>query len=204
MSKKGLSFEEKKTRMLQLFYEKKEFFQLKELERIAPKEKGIIANSVKDVIQALVDDGSIDTDKIAGSIYFWSFPSKLINTKKRKLEDLQGRLETSSKKLKLMKKSVEEAQVGKESMEDVSGILKEIEKLKEQKENLEAQLKAYKESDPEKLNEMKQEIQTVKEAANRWTDNIFAVKSWCKKKFMIEDKVLNKQFGIPEDLDYIE
>mgnify|MGYP005984694169 CR=1 FL=1 len=74
MSKKGLTFDEKKAKMLQLFYEKKEFFQLKELERIAPKEKGIVANSVKEVVQALVDDGAVDTDKIGGSIYFWSFP----------------------------------------------------------------------------------------------------------------------------------
>lgn len=60
--------------MLQLFYEKKEFFQLKDLERIAPKEKGIIVNSVKEVVQNLVDDGLIDTDKIGTSVYFWAFP----------------------------------------------------------------------------------------------------------------------------------
>lgn len=45
-----------------------------ELEKIAPKEKGIIAQSVKDVVQSLVDDGLVDTDKIGTSIYFWSFP----------------------------------------------------------------------------------------------------------------------------------
>lgn len=95
MSKrKGVSAEEKRTRMLQLFYEKKEFFQLKvtmsnncmytciflslvcvqELEKIAPKEKGIIAQSVKDVVQCLVDDGLVDTDKIGTSVYFWAYP----------------------------------------------------------------------------------------------------------------------------------
>lgn len=75
MSKrKGVSAEEKKTRMLQLFYEKKEFFQLKELEKIAPKEKGIIVNSVKDVVQSLVDEGLIDTDRIGTSVYYWAFP----------------------------------------------------------------------------------------------------------------------------------
>lgn len=74
MSKKGLNFEEKKHKMLQLFHEKNEFFQLKELEKIAPKEKGIVANSVKEVVQALVNDGAVDTDKIGSSIYFWSFP----------------------------------------------------------------------------------------------------------------------------------
>lgn len=46
--------------------------------------------------------------------------------------------------------------------------------------------------------------QVAKEAGNRWTDNIYSVKSWCKKKFFIEDSVIDKQFGIPEDLDYLE
>ena len=41
MSKKrGLSVEEKRSRMRDLFYTKKDFFLLKELEKIAPKEKG--------------------------------------------------------------------------------------------------------------------------------------------------------------------
>lgn len=47
-------------------------------------------------------------------------------------------------------------------------------------------------------------LKVAKEAGNRWTDNIFSVKSWCKKKFFIEDNVIDKQFGIPEDLDYLE
>lgn len=75
MSKrKGVSLDEKRARMLQLFYEKREFFTLKELEKIAPKEKGIVAQSVKDVLQNLIDDGLVRTDKIGTSIYFWAFP----------------------------------------------------------------------------------------------------------------------------------
>ena len=38
--KKGLSFEEKRKRMLDIFYDSKDFYLLKELEKIAPKQKG--------------------------------------------------------------------------------------------------------------------------------------------------------------------
>lgn len=41
---------------------------------MAPKLKGIVANSVKDVIQKLLDDALIDSDKIGTSVYYWSFP----------------------------------------------------------------------------------------------------------------------------------
>lgn len=46
--------------------------------------------------------------------------------------------------------------------------------------------------------------QKLHEAANRWTDNVFSTKSWCKKKLNCEDSVLDKQFGIPSDFDYLE
>lgn len=36
------------------------------------------------------------------------------------------------------------------------------------------------------------------------TDNIFAIKKWCRLKFNIDMKTLDQQFGIPSDLDYLE
>ena len=38
----------------------------------------------------------------------------------------------------------------------------------------------------------------------RWTDNIYSLHSWIGRKFpSISVSDLNKQFGIPEDLDYV-
>ena len=76
--KKGLSIDEKRKRMLDIFYDSKEVFLLKDLEKIAPKTKGIIVQSVKDVVQSLVDDNLVETDKIGTSVYFWAFPSKAL------------------------------------------------------------------------------------------------------------------------------
>lgn len=46
--------------------------------------------------------------------------------------------------------------------------------------------------------------QKILEAANRWTDNIFMIKSWCKRKFDKDDREMNKAFDIPDDLDYVD
>lgn len=35
--------------------------------------------SVKEILQSLVDDGLVDTDRIGTSNYFWAFPSKAAN-----------------------------------------------------------------------------------------------------------------------------
>jgi hypothetical protein len=49
MSKRrGLSLEEKRTAMLQIFYDSQDFYLLKELEKLGPS-KGVISQSVKDV-----------------------------------------------------------------------------------------------------------------------------------------------------------
>lgn len=45
--------------------------------------------------------------------------------------------------------------------------------------------------------------QALCEAANRWTDNVFIIKSWCVKKFNVDEKELNKQFKLPEEFDYM-
>ena len=35
--------------------------------------------TVKEILQGLVDDGLVDTDRIGTSNYFWAFPSKASN-----------------------------------------------------------------------------------------------------------------------------
>ncbi|GFY49953.1 meiotic nuclear division protein 1 homolog [Trichonephila inaurata madagascariensis] len=54
--------------------------------------------------------------------------------------------------------------------------------------------------DPQVLEEFKKQVEMSQEAA----DYLFSMKSWCENKFFVEDSAMNKQFGIHEELDYIE
>lgn len=45
---------------------------------MGPQEKGIVAQSVKEVVQSLVDDGYVDSERIGTSIYFWAFPRYVV------------------------------------------------------------------------------------------------------------------------------
>ena len=92
-NKKGLSLEDKRKRMMEIFYESKDVYLMKDIEKIAPKAKGITSMSVKDVLTSLVDDGLVDTDKSGTSVYFWAFPSKASQARKRKLENSDQSLE---------------------------------------------------------------------------------------------------------------
>ncbi|XP_047992475.1 meiotic nuclear division protein 1 homolog [Leguminivora glycinivorella] len=205
MSKKrGLSAEEKRTKMLEIFHNSKDFFQLKELEKIAPKEKGITMQSVKEVVQSLVDDHLVDSEKIGTSIYFWSFPSKVKNAKKRKLNDMQNELAECTKKLKKTEEAIASESVGREATEERTEILKLLEEMTKKEEALKKELQKYRDSDPEYIAQLKNEIEDLKTAANRWTENIYILKSYMKNTFQCENEVIDQMFNIPPDLDYIE
>ncbi|XP_044286580.1 tripartite motif-containing protein 2 isoform X2 [Varanus komodoensis] len=202
--KRGLSVEEKRTRMMEIFFETKDVFQLKDIEKIAPKEKGITAMSVKEILQSLVDDGMVDTDRIGTSNYFWAFPSKALHTRKRKLEDLQIQFSEYSQKKRSLEESIEKSKVGRQDTAERAALTKELTALRQKKDQLKGEIDKYKECDPDIIEEIRQANKVAKEAANRWTDNIFAVKSWVKRKFAFEDSKIDKTFGIPEDFDYMD
>ncbi|XP_062506671.1 meiotic nuclear division protein 1 homolog [Corticium candelabrum] len=202
--KKGLSVEEKRSRMMELLFEKKDFFQLKELEKMGQKEKGVTSMSVKDIVQSLVDDDMIDTDRIGTSNYFWSFPSKALHTRKRKLADLTKQVEEAKKRKSHNEALQKDAKQGKDDTEKRQCVLKELKNMKDKKGKLTAELEQYKDLDPKTLQEKSRQTREAKEAINRWTDNVFSLKSWCKNKFGIEESAIDKNFGIPSDLDYVE
>ncbi|XP_046360312.2 meiotic nuclear division protein 1 homolog [Haliotis rufescens] len=202
--KKGLSVDEKRSRMMDFFYEKKDFFQLKELERMCQKEKGITSMSVKDILTSLVDDGMVDTDKIGTSVYFWAFPSKASQNRKRKISDLTSRLNELEGRQKSLEGQVVKAKVGKEESSEREEVLSRLTDVRGKRQSLVTELEQYKECDPEVLQQVKVDTVVAKDAANRWTDNIFSTKSWIKRKFSFEDTMIDKQFGLPDDFDYVE
>jgi hypothetical protein len=44
----------------------------------------------------------------------------------------------------------------------------------------------------------------AKDAANRWTDNIYAVQSFTNKKLNMASADFNRAFNIDADMDYVE
>uniref|UniRef100_A0AAY4A9D8 Meiotic nuclear division protein 1 homolog n=1 Tax=Denticeps clupeoides TaxID=299321 RepID=A0AAY4A9D8_9TELE len=196
--------EEKRSRMMEIFFETKDVFQLKDIEKIAPKSKGITPMSVKEVLQSLVDDNMVDSERVGTSNYYWAFPSKALHARKRKIDELEKQHEEGKQRRARLQKAVDEAKKGREDTAERAAMLKELQQLRQQRDHMKAELEKYKECDPEVVEEMRKANITAKEAVSRWTDNVFAIKSWAKKKFSFEDRQINKAFGIPEDFDYMD
>uniref|UniRef100_A0A8C6U5H9 Meiotic nuclear division protein 1 homolog n=1 Tax=Neogobius melanostomus TaxID=47308 RepID=A0A8C6U5H9_9GOBI len=198
------NLEEKRTRMLEIFFESKDVFQLKDIEKIAPKAKGITPMSVKDVLQSLVDDNMVDCERVGTSNYYWAFPSKALNSRTHRLDELKKQISEAKQRKESLQKAVE-AKFGRVFVQNKrSALLKELASLREERAQLQAELEKYRECDPEVVQEIKKTNVIAKEAVSRWTDNVFSIKSWTKKKFSFDESHINKAFGIPDDFDYMD
>ncbi|CEG67239.1 hypothetical protein RMATCC62417_03700 [Rhizopus microsporus] len=202
MPPKGLSLDEKRKRIQKIFHESGEFYQLKDIEKIGPK-KGVVAQSVKDVLMSLVDDGLVTMDKIGTSNYFWSYPSAALQLDKNKLKDLQASLEKEKAKQQRLQEEIGEAKETREDTDERAELLKELAELKAKNKELMNELQKYKENDPVLFEKKEKAAAIAKEAANRWTESIWEMESYCVKKFNMDRTAFEQNFGIPEDFDVL-
>lgn len=108
--KKTLSRDEKLSKLLEVFHETKEFYTLKEVEKMG-REKGLISNQIKEILQTLVDDGQVDSEKIGQSLYYWAFPSKALKLKQKQFTELMGNSKTLNDKLSTLETALQEEHV---------------------------------------------------------------------------------------------
>ena len=93
------------------------------------------------------------------------------------------------KKFAVLEKEVVSAQIGREESDSRVELLESLDKVRKEEQMLTSKLKEFADNDPAVLEEMASEAKTALEAANRWTDNIFSIQSWIKKKFPSIDQV---------------
>ncbi|KAL3829954.1 hypothetical protein ACJIZ3_018756 [Penstemon smallii] len=207
MSKKrGLSLDEKREKMLQIFYESQDFFLLKELEKSGPK-KGVISQSVKDVIQSLVDDDLVFKDKIGTSVYFWSLPSCAGNQLRNIQKKLDSDLQSCKKRYVEVIDQCNVLKKGREESDEREEALAELKAIEYKYNELKAEMGQYADNDPATIEAMKEAIEVAHASANRWTDNIFTLRQWCSNNFPQAKEQLDhlyNEVGITDDFDYLE
>ncbi len=134
--------------------------------------------SVADINNSLVDDGLVDKEKIGGSNFFWSFPGKKDRMLQLEHEKVLQDIEISKTKITEAEAKLADAKRGREDEDgERAKKLARLGELKKEKEKMETELKGLKENDPQALADLEKELKLVTEAANRWTDNIFTVRS---------------------------
>ncbi|KAK3264272.1 Meiotic nuclear division protein 1 [Cymbomonas tetramitiformis] len=205
--KKGVSLEEKRDRILGIFHESKSCWLLKDVEKEGAK-RGVIFQSVKEVLQGLIDDDMVYVDKIGTSNWYWSFPSAASNKTRVKRAALEEELSSAKKRQKELEKQKSSAASSREDTETRQDNLAALGRFEEEHSALSEELAKYRDNDPEYFEELKNAAIYTLEAGNRWTDNIFQLQKWATQKFDGDStKVTDgfKSLGCDlEGLDYLE
>ncbi|KNB41425.1 hypothetical protein JH06_5201 [Blastocystis sp. subtype 4] len=176
---------------------------MKELEKIA-KDNGISTMIVKDVVQEMLDEDMIIQEKVGTNMLYWIFPSQSYMLKKRKLDSLRKEAELARAEKAQLDESIAKAKASKPESEHRFELLRQYEEYKKKEETLQSQLDSMKERDPETIRMMKDDVKRAVEGANRWTDNIWSMKSFLVRKQGISSKEADQALEIPDDFDYIE
>jgi Leucine zipper with capping helix domain len=79
--------------------------------------------------------------------------------------------------------------------------LQRLEEIRKERSIIEKELEELKENDPQAVADLEKEFKLVRDAANRWTDNIFNCKSYLIKKRNIDKKDANRMLGITDAFD---
>ncbi|PSC75165.1 meiotic nuclear division 1-like protein [Micractinium conductrix] len=201
-----MSLEEKRQTLLGIFHETKEVFQLKEVEKLASK-RGVVLQSVKEVLQGLVDDDLVHSEKIGISNYFWYFPSEQAVKLDGQIQQLETRLRDKQAESASLQKQLELSKVGKEDSEERRALMQKMQQLQAAVAAQEEELAKYAGADPERYDNLKKTAQLACDSANRWIDNIEALRGWLKKKFEgMDDQIdaLFKETGVKEDAEYLQ
>lgn len=84
-----------------------------------------------------------------------------------------------------------------------SKVLDKLVELEATHKELESRISLLSACNPETLKELKELTNVCRDSANRWTDNLFTVKTFVVDKFGIERSDFDKNFSVPEEFDYV-
>jgi Fe2+ or Zn2+ uptake regulation protein len=197
-SRKALSLEEKRQRAMNYLQESRGVYQLRDLEKSLPKHKGITAQTVKEVLQSLVDDRLICSEKIGSSNYFWSFPSQARKHKEASLGNLRAKLQTLHDTNDQLGQHVEQLRIRKVGVD--ANLFKEYRQLQAELNAVAKELDAYADVDPVTFEQTKQQLLEKKDAVSQWTDVLCALEDYCVRHLDIARENFRHMFELTDDM----
>ena len=163
---------------------------------------GVVLQTVKDMNQSLVDDSIVYMDKIGSANFFWSFPSKALQDKKNAHEMLTLQLAKSREASIDLQRRIDEHRASRNAP-GREGKIAQLTSLQTREKELDTTLEQGKANDPEEVNRVLKLADENMDHANRWTDNIWAMKKFLTKKKGMSGKEADKLLKLSDDFDYV-
>ncbi len=96
--------------------------------------------------------------------------------RKNLIEDYEKKIENAKQDIKDTEKSLSKASNSRGNNDGQRDkLLVELAKLQKEKASLDSEVKNYERSDPKIVQKMEDDSKVAKDAANRWTDNLYLI-----------------------------
>ncbi|SCP05667.1 meiotic nuclear division protein 1, putative [Plasmodium ovale] len=198
MKKKGKSNEEKKFILYDIMLESESFFILKELETLAPK-RGIRSIFVKDLLQQLVDDNKVKSEKVGAQNVFWVLKTEESSSLQNKYQEMQVKKTEYAELTRREKDEYEELVKSLNISEDelrtkVDEAKALVDKL-EQKKN---ELQKLKKTDIKEIERMQEQNEFAIESIERWNNNISILRQWIQDRIDKPWNIVDRLMGVKD------
>ncbi|RNF01808.1 meiotic nuclear division protein 1-like protein isoform X1 [Trypanosoma rangeli] len=221
--KRGLSVEEKVSRVEERFFSHPTPYTLKELLVVLPKVTGVILQSIEECLELLVSENRISQKKIGVHVLFWWFPKTAaqqlaaafnasgsggaVAAAKHMsmgygmgLPQLQKEVHALGVQEAEARRRVEDVCTGIGDAASVRRDSAKMRQLQEEVKALRAELEKLAVFDPVMIERVRATTEVAWEAANRWTDNMRLLERHISQRMGLTPRELR----LPEDVDYIE
>lgn len=181
MGKKGLSFEDKRKKMLEIFNEDQSFFHFKDIEKLAIK-KGITFQTVKEVLDSLVADNLVEADKIGSSWFYWALPSKIFQVKQATLQRNYTNIQELEQQKEELEEKIREANAARKETKERKEKLSQLKKLNTFKEDYSNRLNDFKKNDPIRYQSLSSDTKLLITMSDVCKDGIYSIHQWLRTK----------------------
>ena len=195
--KKGLSLEDKRQILLQLFKGSGSFYHYKDIEKHCTQNK-ISFMLVKELLAGITADNLLETEKIGSSAFYWYLPNRVYEAKKKQLEREQTNIENAKNEIENLKQKTEENKAIRVENDERKKNLEELAELENQKKEYLKILKDFESKDPEKYEKYINTTKHMEQLNEFWVDNIYTIEQWMKNNR--PDMEFEKVFPAVQDL----
>ncbi|KAI5133802.1 hypothetical protein NEAUS04_1770 [Nematocida ausubeli] len=201
---KPLSMEEKTKRVLSLLQEKDDVFNMKDLEKICQKEKGVVPQSMKEVLDILISERKAKEKKVGATKYYWSFRSDLKLHKEAEIRKITDENASLSKNKEILADELSTLKENRSSPEREE-MIKQLEEKKKELESVNQKVAVMSENDPAKIDSLKEELSNVQKDLDEWAEAFNALQHHIRQSFNLSHSMFTEAFGISQaDMDKID
>lgn len=201
---KRVSTEEKLQKIVAFFQSSSEVYTLKELDKKIPKQCGISSMLVKDLLQNLHGDNRINIEKFGSSNLYWRFKYQDHHEVQCLNEKTQEKIDVLSSENQGLETKINEMKENREVTEERNELFKTFTMLSLRAGKIEKNMALFEKYSTDKFTALKNDIETTKSNINTLTDDVFTLQAYVCNKCNLDKTSFNKNFNIPDELDYVE